>query len=92
MFSRKRENTPTLNPFALFSCQPFGEAKWREPAAAAPISTRDGFRHLLRKRLPLSGSSRKLLHPVFFACEENWWVEEDLNLRPYAYQAYALTT
>jgi hypothetical protein len=21
-----------------------------------------------------------------------WWVEEDLNLRPYAYQAYALTT
>ena len=23
---------------------------------------------------------------------ETWWVEEDLNLRPYAYQAYALTT
>ncbi len=23
---------------------------------------------------------------------EIWWVWEDLNLRPYAYQAYALTT
>jgi hypothetical protein len=24
--------------------------------------------------------------------QATWWVEEDLNLRPYAYQAYALTT
>ena len=27
-----------------------------------------------------------------FAISLEWWVEEDLNLRPYAYQAYALTT
>jgi hypothetical protein len=26
------------------------------------------------------------------SCEGIWWVEEDLNLRPHAYQACALTT
>ena len=27
-----------------------------------------------------------------FSCQKGWWVWEDLNFRPYAYQAYALTT
>ena len=27
-----------------------------------------------------------------FASKKSWWVEEDLNLRPHAYQACALTT
>ena len=34
------------------------------------------------------------LRKVFYdqtVCE-GWWVEEDLNLRPHAYQACALTT
>ena len=29
---------------------------------------------------------------VFACAKSRWWVWEDLNLRPYAYQAYALTT
>ena len=31
-------------------------------------------------------------HAIAMAQPEQWWVWEDSNLRPYAYQAYALTT
>ena len=32
------------------------------------------------------------LRPHLLPQQEDWWVEEDLNLRPHAYQACALTT
>ena len=31
-------------------------------------------------------------HRIFSELQSGWWVEEDLNLRPHAYQACALTT
>lgn len=34
----------------------------------------------------------KGLIELFDYLDEEWWVEEDLNLRPHAYQACALTT
>jgi hypothetical protein len=47
-----------------------------EPGAALGL--------LLRKTLPRT--------PNLLARQKIWWVEEDLNLRPHAYQACALTT
>ena len=42
------------------------------------------------------GDARALLAKRFraltFCAQKVWWVEEDLNLRPHAYQACALTT
>ena len=45
------------------------------------------FAHFVRtKSLPL-------IYVANLACQiAAWWVEEDLNLRPHAYQACALTT
>lgn len=34
---------------------------------------------------------RKLLSPRRLRCKQRWWAREDLNLRPHAYQARALT-
>ena len=37
-------------------------------------------------------STETVLTDAFDGDLEEWWVEEDLNLRPHAYQACALTT
>ena len=37
-------------------------------------------------------ASRSSFEMLLFHLRMNWWAWEDSNLRPYAYQAYALTT
>ena len=48
-----------------------------------------GFRSA-RSRFRLAGANR--LHPKEEPIARKWWAREDLNLRPHAYQARALTS
>ncbi len=58
----------------------------------------DGQKLSLRPRTDISAFRKMLKNllssdkPFTTAKQSKWWVEEDLNLRPHAYQACALTT
>ena len=65
---------------------PFG-SRPRPEGPASDWTTRRMSR--MRRMIPSEG--RVWLQAIHLMIE-HWWVEEDLNLRPHAYQACALTT
>jgi hypothetical protein len=63
----------------------------RSNASADALDDRTGF-ILIRVTHALLCQKRFRALPTLCFAKCGWWVEEDLNLRPHAYQACALTT
>jgi hypothetical protein len=64
----------------------------RRPAACKAGALPAELRPRFRMRETGTGKTGPLPLPAPGVRRPEWWVEEDSNLRPYAYQAYALTT
>ena len=68
----------------------FGEAEGNDDDPAwRPDAER--VRKPDRASRPMARQPRRRMSPPALEAQERWWAWEDLNLRPHAYQARALT-
>jgi hypothetical protein len=72
------------------ACRPRLRRAQDPPHAGNPAGLM--FLSLHACQIPSGSDERARRARSLIRSPRGWWVEEDSNLRPYAYQAYALTT